>query len=94
MSKIILTDEALASIIENALLRIDGVKGLYGKRPVSFEYDDSEISLEVHVVAAFNIDLKKLGNEISELVKIEVENITPFKVKDVVVIFEDVVYEP
>lgn len=93
MSRIILTSEALASVIKNAILNVEGVKDTFGKNPIKCSFEDSVIDVEVNVVAKFGFDLKKLGENIAEAVKIEVENITPFKVRDVVVVFGDVVYE-
>ncbi|BAL80910.1 hypothetical protein [Caldisericum exile] len=93
MSKIILTIDALSSIIENVVLNIEGVKGLYGKSPVKCVFEDSIINVEVNVVARFDYDLRNLGNLIAETVKLEVENITPFKVSEIIVIFGDISYE-
>lgn len=93
MSRIILREEALSSIVENALLKIEGVRGLSLRSPVRFEYSNAEIFIEVRIQAFFNVDLVKVGREVIEKIKLEVESITPFKVKDIKVIFEDVVYE-
>lgn len=93
MSKIILTTEALASVIENAVLSTEGVKGLFGKSPIKCSFENSAINVEVSVIAIFGFNLKELGKSISEVVKTEIENITPFSVKDITVVFGDVVYE-
>lgn len=93
MSKIILTTEALVSVIENAVLSVEGVKETYGKNPIKCSFIDSVIDIEVNVVAKFGFDLKELGKSVAEIVKIEIENITPFKVRDVIVVVGDVAYE-
>ncbi|MFU2157619.1 MULTISPECIES: hypothetical protein [Caldisericum] len=93
MSRIILTTEALESLVENSVISIEGVKALYGKNPVRCVIGDSNISIEVNIVAKFGYDLKKLGNTIAETVKLEVENITPFKVENIIVTFGDIFYE-
>jgi len=38
MSKIILSEDALASIISNAVLSVEGVAGLFGQTPVMCEF--------------------------------------------------------
>jgi uncharacterized alkaline shock family protein YloU len=93
MSKIILSEDALASIISNAVLSVEGVAGLFGQTPVMCEFFDSKINVTVDVIAIFDYDLRKLGNEIEEKIKLEVENITPYKVGNCTIRFQDINYE-
>lgn len=93
MSKIILSEDALASIISNAVLSVEGVAGLFGQSPVICEFFDSKINVTVDVIAIFDCDLRKLGNEIEEKIKLEVENITPYKIGNCTIRFQDINYE-
>lgn len=93
MSKIILSEDALASIISNAVLSVEGVSGLFGQSSVVCEFFDSKINVTVDVIAIFDYDLRKLGNEIEEKIKLEVENITPYKVGNCTIRFQDINYE-
>lgn len=93
MSKIILSTEALESIIEEALLKIDGVAKLPNRNSVNVKYMDSTISIFVKVTAVFGFNLIKLSDEIKKTIKLEVESITPFTVNEISIEFEDVVNE-
>jgi len=93
MSKIILSEDALASIISNAVLSVEGVAGLFGQTPVMCEFFESKINVTVDVMAIFDYDLRKLGNEIEEKIKLEVENITPYKIGNCTIRFQDINYE-
>jgi len=66
MSKIILSENALASIISNAALSVEGVAGLFGQSPVICEFVDSKINVTIDVVGIFDYDLRKLGHDIEE----------------------------
>ncbi|MEF3245561.1 MAG: Asp23/Gls24 family envelope stress response protein [Caldisericaceae bacterium] len=93
MSKIILSTEALKSIIEEALLKIDGVAKLPNRNSVNVEHLDSIISVFVKITAVFGFNLVRLSDEIKKTIKLEVESITPFKVNEISIEFEDVVNE-
>jgi uncharacterized alkaline shock family protein YloU len=93
MSKIILSEDALASIISNAVLSVEGVAGLFGQNPVMCEFFDSKINVMVDVIAVFGYDLIKLGNEIEEKIKLEAESITPYKIGNCTIRFQDINYE-
>lgn len=93
MSKIILSTEALESIIEETLLKIDGVAKLPNRNSVNVKYTDSTISIFVKVTAVFGFNLIKLSDEIKKTIKLEVESITPFTVNEISIEFEDVVNE-
>ncbi len=93
MSKIILSTEALKSIIEEALLKIDGVAKLPNRNSVNVEHLDSTISVVVKVTAVFGFNLVRLSDEIKKTIKLEVESITPFTVNEISIEFEDVVNE-
>jgi len=92
MSKIILSDEALSAIIKQVVSKVEGVSSLSSENPVEFTYTDSSIEIKLKVIALFGYNLVELAKKIEEAIKLEIENITPVKVKDVSIEFEDIVY--
>jgi uncharacterized alkaline shock family protein YloU len=104
MSRIILSNEAIESIIVNGVLSVEGIldtwKGLKeycpllkkekGPHGVEFKVEGEEISITIYLIAKYGYSLKEVGKEAQKAVKDRVENLTPFTVKEVNVIFEDV----
>ncbi|MCD6426982.1 MAG: Asp23/Gls24 family envelope stress response protein [Caldisericaceae bacterium] len=108
MSEVIITDEAIESIILNATLSVDGVfdtwRGIEEyipyvnkdkKRPhgVDFVIQNNILSANVFIVAKYGYDLRKIGAEVQKNIKLRIETMTPFKVGKINVIIEDVKYE-
>ncbi len=105
MSKIVISDEAIESIILNAVVTVEGVidvwKGMKEYIPhlkndkesphgVEFSVENNSLKVTVFVIARYGTNLKQIGEDIQKQVKLQVENITPFKVVDVNVIIEDI----
>ncbi len=108
MSKIIISDEAIESIILNAILGVEGVadtwKGFeeyipYLKKDrqhphgIDFLLVDNELKVNVFVIVEYDYSLKKIGEEIQNQIKAQIESMTPFTVTDVNVIFEEIKHE-
>jgi len=93
MSRVILSERALESIIKEAVLKVEGVSKLPEKNAVKVEFTDSTICICLKITAIFRFNLIQLAKNIKEIVKLEVEHITPFRVNDITVEIEDVVYE-
>ncbi len=108
MSKIVITDEAIESIILNATLSVDGVwdtwRGIEEYIPyinkdkthphgIDFLIRNNVLSVNVFVAVKYGYDLRKVGAEIQKNIKLQLENMTPFKVANVNVIIEDIKYE-
>lgn len=105
MNKIIISDEAIESIILNATLGVEGVvdtwKGFEEYIPyfrkdrqhphgIDFLLTDSEIKVNVFVIVKYNFNLKKIGEEIQKQVKSQIESMTSYAVTNVNVIIEDI----
>ncbi len=108
MSKIIITDEAIESMILNATLSVDGVwdtwRGIEEYIPyvnkdkkhphgIDFVVRNGILNVNVFVTVKYGYDLRKIGAEIQKNIKIQLENMTPFEVGRVNVIIEDIKYE-
>ena len=109
MKNVIIKDEAIESIILNATLGVEGVidtwKGIEEyipylnedkKHPHGIDFivtEDNIISMNIFIIVKYGFDLKKIGKEIQNNVKNQLENITPFKVGKINVVVEDVKYE-
>jgi uncharacterized alkaline shock family protein YloU len=108
MSKVIITDDAIESIILNATLSVEGVadtwRGIEEYIPylnkdkkhthgIDFVLENGIVSANVFVIAKYDFDLRKLGKEIQQNVKSQVESMTPFKVGTINVVIEDIAYE-
>lgn len=79
---------ALAQGVRTELAKLIGREGSSGVRVR--EEGEREVSLELHVVAAYKISLPSLSQKLSERVRREVEGLTETKVKTVEVFVEDV----
>ncbi|MGB9694406.1 MAG: Asp23/Gls24 family envelope stress response protein [Caldisericaceae bacterium] len=105
MNKIVISNEAIESIIVNAVTQVDGVLSTWKgaeeyvpylkndtRRPhgVEFSIDENVISITVFLVAKYGTNVKELGKEVQREVKSQIENITPFTVSEVNVIIEDI----
>ncbi len=108
MSKIIITDEAIEAIILNATLSVDGVsdswKGMEEYIPyfnkdkkhlhgIDFIIEKDEIKVNIFITAVYGADLRKVGKDIQDKVKAQIENMTPYKLSAIVVFIEDIKYE-
>jgi uncharacterized alkaline shock family protein YloU len=108
MGKVIITDDAIESIILNATLSVEGVadtwRGIEEYIPylnkdkkhthgIDFVLENGIVSANVFVIAKYDFDLRKLGKEIQQNVKSQVESMTPFKVGTINVVIEDIAYE-
>ncbi len=108
MNKFIISNEAIESIILNATLGVEGVydgwKGLEEHLPylkqdkkhshgIDFIIKGETMEINIYVIAKYNYDLKKLGEQIQQRVKAEVELMTPYKVLDVNVFISDILHE-
>ena len=109
MENMIIKDEAIESIILNSILGVEGVidtwKGIEEyipylntdkKHPHGIDFvitKDNVISMNVFLIVKYGFDLRKIGKEVQENIKNQLENITPFKVGKINVIIEDVKYE-
>jgi len=108
MGKVVITDDAIESIILNATLAVEGVvdtwRGIEEYIPylnkdkrhthgIDFVLQNGVVSANVFVIAKYNFDLKKIGKDIQTNVKSQVESMTPFKVGTINVIVEDIAYE-
>jgi uncharacterized alkaline shock family protein YloU len=105
MSKIIISNEAIESIIVNAVTGVEGVLGTWkgaeeyvpylkvdskGSHGIEFSIDDSVLTATVFLIAKYGVNLRELGKEVQREVKSQIESITPFTVSDVNVIVEDI----
>lgn len=79
---------ALAQGVRTELAKLIGRERGSGVRVR--EEGEREVSLELHVVAAYKISLPSLSQKLSERVRREVEGLTETKVKTVEVFVEDV----
>jgi len=108
MNKIIITDEAIETTILNATLSVDGVldswKGMEEYIPyfnrdkkhphgIDFILKKDAIKVNIFVTVAYGADLRKVGKEIQDKVKAQIENMTPYKLSTIVVFIEDIKYE-
>jgi len=108
MSKIIISEEAIESMILNATLGVEGVldtwKGFEEYTPymnkdkqhphgIDFLLEDNKIKVNVFVIAKYDHDLKKIGKEIQNQIKSQIESMTPYTVINVNVIVEDIKHE-
>ncbi|MEA3314207.1 MAG: Asp23/Gls24 family envelope stress response protein [Caldisericota bacterium] len=108
MSKIIITDEAIEAIILNATLSVDGVldswKGMEEYIPylnkdkkhshgIDFVLEKDVIKVNIFITVAYGVDLRKVGKEVMDKVKAQIENMTPYKLSTIVVFIEDIKYE-
>ncbi|MCE5193753.1 MAG: Asp23/Gls24 family envelope stress response protein [Candidatus Cryosericum sp.] len=105
MSKVLITDAALESLVVHACLSVEGVdsmwKGLKEHLPfwdreghdphgVSITRNARELSLDVFIDARFGTDLRKLAAAVRRAVAKEVEASTPYLVQEVNVHIADV----
>jgi uncharacterized alkaline shock family protein YloU len=105
MSKIIISDEAIESIIVNAVMSVEGVLGTWkgveeyvpclredSKEPhgVEFSVDDNVLKATIFLIARYGVNIKKLGEEVQREVKSQIESLTPFTVSKVDVVIEDI----
>jgi len=108
MSKVIISEEAIESMILNATLGVEGVldtwKGFEEYIPymnkdrqhphgIDFILADNKLTINVFVIVKYDYNLKKIGEEIQNQIKSQIESMTPFIVTDVNVIIEDIKHE-
>ncbi len=108
MSRVIITDEAIESIILNATLSVDGVYDTWRgieeyipylnkdkKHPhgIDFVVKNGVLSANVFITVKYGFDLRKIGAEVRKNIKMQVESMTPFKMGELNIVIEDVKYE-
>lgn len=105
MSKIIISDYAIESIVANAALSVEGVadlwrglkeyvsvirKGDRNPHGIEFSEKNNALSFKIYLVGKYGYNLKEVGNTVQDSVKSQVESLTPFKVNEVDVFFVDI----
>lgn len=105
MSKIIISNEAIESIISEAALSVDGILGTWKgireytplckeeqKAPhgIEFEFSNGFISIKVYLIAKYGYNIRELGILVQKAIKGQIENLTPFKISEINVFFVDV----
>jgi uncharacterized alkaline shock family protein YloU len=52
-----------------------------------------KIKVNIFITAVYGADLRKVGKDIQDKVKAQIENMTPYKLSAIVVFIEDIKYE-
>lgn len=105
MSKIIISDYAIESIVANAVFSVDGVASLWrGLKEFScrlrkekssphgielFE-NNGKLEIKVYLIGKYGYNLKEVGKSVQSAVREQVESLTPFKVEEVDTFFVDI----
>lgn len=105
MSKIIISNEAIESIISEAALSVEGVAGTWkgireftplckeeqrSPHGIEFTFSNGFISIKIYLIAKYGYSLKEIGISVQKTIKEQIENLTPFKTSEVNVFFVDV----
>lgn len=89
------TSEILQSIVEIAVMEVEGALPLKGKKNgISIVVDKDSVYVNVSAVVRYGFNVPEIAYRIQQSVKQSVENMTHFKVGEVDVHVVDVVFTP
>lgn len=99
MDQVTVAPEVIRTVVRNTVLAMPSVRGLVNprlsrerglERGVGVSVQDGHVSISLHVIAAQDVSLLELGQQIQSEVKNVIEEVVGLSVASVNVSFEDV----